>query len=224
MALMASKAMMILSTGRSVRNNVRVRAPAPNLLNSRLSPAKRSGFTPNILPGTKACSKRSGFTPNILPGTKACSKRSGFTLIEVTLVSVIILILITLSMPLFRRTYEDLKITSCTKDISQIIHFSRQRAIFERRNYRFVIDSDNNSYQILVQDEESDKFIPLADRWGRVYNVAKDIEIRTDKKQIDFSPSGVSDSAIIYIIRENKTYSIILDGSTGSIKINDKTE
>ena len=126
MALMASKAMMILSTGRSLRISVH---------------------------------------------------KNAFTLIEVTLVSVIVLILITLSMPLFRRTYEDLKITSCTKDISQIIHFSRQRAIFERRNYRVVIDSDNNSYQILVQDEESDKFIPLADRWGRVYNVPKDIEI-----------------------------------------------
>jgi len=150
--------------------------------------------------------------------------KKAFTLIEVTLVSVIILILITLSMPLFRRTYEDLKITSCAKDISQIIHFSRERAIFERRNYRIIIDTESNTYQILVHDEEGDGFKPLADRWGRMFHIPKDIEISTDKKQIDFLPGGVSDSAVICIIRENRTYSIILDGSTGSIKVDDKTE
>jgi len=57
-----------------------------------------------------------------------------------------------------------------------------------------------------------------------MFHIPKDIEISTDKKQIDFLPGGVSDSAVICIIRENRTYSITLDGSTGSIKVDDKTE
>ena len=207
MGLMALKALMILSTGRLSRNSVYTRFSV-------------FGFR---------CSHDNKYREPQVMTQQVYShlnrkRQYGFTLIELTLVSVIILILITLSMPLFRRTYEDLKITSCAKDISQIIHFSRERAIFERRNYRIIIDTKSNTYQILVHDEEGDGFKPLADRWGRMFHIPKDIEIRTDIKQIDFLPGGVSDSAVIYIIRENRTYSIILDGSTGSIKVDDKTE
>jgi prepilin-type N-terminal cleavage/methylation domain-containing protein len=150
---------------------------------------------------------------------------SGFTLIEVTLVSVIILILITLSMPIFRRTYEDLRISSSAKDIAQMINFARERAVFERINYRFIIDDTANTYQVLAQYEERGEFTPLKDRWGRINRVPEDIGIKSDIKSIDFSPSGISGGAVIYLTSgKGKTYSITLDGKRGTAKVDDKTE
>jgi Tfp pilus assembly protein FimT len=150
------------------------------------------------------------------------AKRIGFTLIEVTLVSVIILILITVSMPIFRRTYEDLKISSSANNIAHMINFARQRAIFERINYRFIIDDTNNTYQILAQYEDSPKFEPLKDRWGRISRVPQGIEIHTDIKSIDFSPSGISGHASIYLVsNQGKTYSVILDGKRGIVEVDD---
>jgi Tfp pilus assembly protein FimT len=148
-----------------------------------------------------------------------------FTLIEVTLVAVIILILITLSMPIFRRTYEDLRISSSAKDISQMINFARERAVFERINYRFIIDGTANTYQVLAQYEERGEFTPLKDRWGRVNKVPEDIDIKANIKSIDFSPSGVSGGAVIYITsNKGKAYSITLDGKKGTVKVDEKTE
>jgi prepilin-type N-terminal cleavage/methylation domain-containing protein len=151
--------------------------------------------------------------------------KQGFTLLELIIVSVIILILITVSVPLYRRTYEGLKTTFYVKDITRMMNFCRERAVFERRHYRFVIDQEDNTYRILAEDEESGRFKPSEDRWGRVFKVPEDISIISAQQEINFMPSGVSDSAVIHITsKENKTHSISLDGSTGSIKYYDKTK
>jgi Tfp pilus assembly protein FimT len=148
-----------------------------------------------------------------------------FTLLEVTLVSVIILALVALSMPIFRATYEDLKISSCAKDIARMMNFARERAIFERMDYRFVIDDINNTYQLFIQDEKDKGFRPLTERWGKAIKVPDGIDIESEVKYIDFSSNGVSDSAVINIAnKENRVYSISLDGTSGSVKVDDKTE
>jgi prepilin-type N-terminal cleavage/methylation domain-containing protein len=151
-------------------------------------------------------------------------RKNAFTLLEVMLVSAISLILITLSVPLFKKTYKDMEIASCAKGISQIIYFSRERAIFERRDYRVVIDEENSLYRILALDRESGLFRPLTDRWGRTFRVPEDIKIRTEAGRIDFSPGGESVSTVIYISRGDRIYSIVLDGCTGSVRLYDKTE
>jgi Tfp pilus assembly protein FimT len=153
----------------------------------------------------------------------ALVKQMGFTIIEVALVSVIILIVITLSMPIFRRTYEDLRISSSAKDIAQMINFARERAVFERINYRFIIDDTANTYQVLAQYEERGEFTPLKDRWGRINKVPEDINIKVDIKSIDFLPNGISGGSVIHLANgKGKIYSITLDGKRGTVKVDDK--
>ena len=192
----------------TIGDTINNKGPAPFVLDIPFRQAKRMGPAPNVLD---------------VPFRQA--KRSGFTLLEVTLVTVIILILITLSMPIFRRTYEDLMISSSAKDIAQMINFARERAVFERINYRFIIDDTASTYQVLAQYEERGEFTPLKDRWGRINKVPEDIDIKADIKSIDFSPSGISGSAVIYLTSgKGKTYSITLDGKRGTAKVDDKAE
>jgi Tfp pilus assembly protein FimT len=186
---------------------------------------KNRGFPPNDLSGEKIYPNRSGPAPFVLDNRFDLAKRTGFTLLEVTLVSVITLILITLSMPIFRRTYEDLEISSSAKNIAQMINFARQRAVFERINYRFIIDDTDNTYKVLAQYEERGEFKPLQDRWGRINSVPQNIDIKAEIKSIDFSPSGISGHSIIYLTNSRgKTYSITLDGKRGTVKIDNKSE
>jgi prepilin-type N-terminal cleavage/methylation domain-containing protein len=183
------------------------------------------GPAPFALNNRFVLAKQMGPAPFALNNRFVLAKQMGFTLIEVTLVSVIILILITLSMPIFRMTYEDLRISSSAKDIAQMITFARERAVFERINYRFVVDDTANTYQVLAQYEERGEFEPLKDRWGRVSVVPDGIDIQADIKSIDFSPSGISSHAVIYLTSgKGKTYSITLDGKKGIAKVDDKTE
>ena len=149
------------------------------------------------------------------------SKRA-FTLLELMLVAAIILALVALSTPLFRRTYEDLKLTTSAKNIAYTANFCRERAIFERRSYRFIIDIENNLYRIFVEDEEDNAFKPLREKWGRSFRIPKDIEVETNKTVIDFSPNGDTNSVIIYLTnKENKTCAVSIEADTGLIKVYD---
>lgn len=148
-----------------------------------------------------------------------------FTLLELMLVAAIILALVALSTPLFRRTYEDLKLTTSAKNIAYMANFCRERAVFERRDYRLIIDIDNNMYQISVEDEEDNTFKPLKERWGRSFRIPNGIEVKADRAIIDFLPDGNTNSVVIYLTnKENKTIAVSIEAGTGSIKVYDYIE
>jgi prepilin-type N-terminal cleavage/methylation domain-containing protein len=152
-------------------------------------------------------------------------RNSGFTLLETLLVSSIILVLITLSTPVFKRTYEGLKATACAQDIVRVINFSRERAIFEKTKYKVALDFEHNTYQILAYDDDAEGYRPLKDRWKTVFKAPDGVKIQADSGYIEFLPSGVSNSVFIDVAgKDGKAYSIMLNGSTGKTKIHEKTE
>jgi len=148
--------------------------------------------------------------------------RNGFTLLELMLVAVIILCLVALSTPLFKSTYDDIRLTSTSKEIAAILNFCRERAIFERRDYRFRIDPKERSYRILAEDQEENGFKPLKGRWGRIFRIPEMIGLEADTEEILFSPDGSTTPAMIYLSNsENRTCTITTEGSTGLIKVYD---
>jgi len=152
-------------------------------------------------------------------------RNNGFTLLETLLVSSIILVLITLSTPVFKRTYEDLKAAACAQDIVRVINFSRERAIFEKTKYKVVLDFEQNTYQLFVYDDDTEVFRPLKDRWKTVFKAPEGVKIQADSGSIEFLPSGVSNSVFIDVVgSDGKLYSIMLNGSTGKTRIHEKTE
>lgn len=149
---------------------------------------------------------------------------SGFTLLELMLVAVIILCLVALSTPLFKRTYEELKLTSSAREINAILNFCREKTIFERRPHEFRIDADKGSYRIFTESEnEKEKELkPLSGRWGRTFTIPKGISLETEAEEISFSPGGSATPAVIYLSNsEGKNRTIEIEGPTGYIKVYD---
>ncbi len=160
-----------------------------------------------------------------IPETKDSRSNYAFTLLELMLVAAIILALVALSTPIFRRTYEDLKLTTSAKNIAYTAKFCLERAVFERRDYRLVIDAQNCFYRVFVKDEENKTFKPLKERWGRSFRMPSGIEIKTGNSVVDFSPDGDTDFTKIYLVgKENKTIVISIEAGTGLIKVYDYIE
>jgi Tfp pilus assembly protein FimT len=138
------------------------------------------------------------------------------------LVAVIVLVLVALSTPLFRKTYEDLSFTAYAKNIFQTLYYCRERSIFERKAYAIIIDNEKNTYNIFVENQDSGEFEISADSRRRVLNIPEGIEIETDRENISFRPDGYMDSAIITITdKNNRIQRILLDSKTGSVTMND---
>ena len=160
-----------------------------------------------------------------MPQTKDFRSNYAFTLLELMLVTAIILVLVALSTPIFRRTYEDLKLATSAKNIAYMANFCLERAVFERIDYRLVIDTENRSYRIFIKNEEKNTFKPLKERWGRSFRIPRGIEIKAGDGIIDFSPDGDMNSVIIYLIgKENKTIVVSIEAGTGLIKVYDYIE
>jgi prepilin-type N-terminal cleavage/methylation domain-containing protein len=146
----------------------------------------------------------------------------GFTLLELMLVAIIVSALVLISSPLFKRTYEELRLTSLSKEIVQMFELCRERAIFERRPYKFKFGRDKRSYRILAEDEEDAKFKPLESRWGRAFKIPDGITVKTEKEEIIFLADGKATDLRIYLTnRENKTCTVSIESETGAIGLYD---
>jgi type II secretory pathway pseudopilin PulG len=147
---------------------------------------------------------------------------SGMTLVELMLVAAIILALVTISTPLFRRTYEDLKLSSSARGIANLIQFCQESSIMERKRFRLEIDRDKKSYRILVEDEEKREFSPLGSRWGRTFKIPADIEIETEIEELDFYPNGRVTPGLVYLTNKaGKSYTLSIEQNTGLVSVYD---
>jgi prepilin-type N-terminal cleavage/methylation domain-containing protein len=148
--------------------------------------------------------------------------KKGFTLIELMLVTVIILVLVALSTPLFRKTYEDLRFTTYAKGLFHVLYYCRERSIFERKTHAIIIDNEKNTYDIFVQNPDSGEFEISADNRHSIFKIPKGVEIETDRKTILFHPDGYMDSAIITVMdKNNRIQRILLDGKAGSVTMSE---
>ena len=148
--------------------------------------------------------------------------KKAFTLIELMLVVLIILALVSISSPLFRRSFDDLKLSSTARELVSILRLSRERAVFERSYYRLYINSDDNFYKMYTSSDGKEDFITLKERWGRKFKISKNITVDTEIDYIDFFPDGKSSGGIIYLENSNNNFNtIIVEESIGSIQLYD---
>ena len=85
--------------------------------------------------------------------------RPAFTLIELTLVTIIILALVGLSVPLFRKTFSGLAAKDATFNISKLINYAQERSVIDRKNYKIMFNFTANQYQLFESKQSTDKFI-----------------------------------------------------------------
>jgi Tfp pilus assembly protein FimT len=158
-----------------------------------------------------------------------------FTLIELTLVTVIILALVGLSIPLFKKTFSDLSAKDTAFTVSKLASYAQEKAIIDKKNYKVIFDFNQRSYQLFesVQLTEGLSYKKAQGRFGRVFTLPqglffynpKDGMIQKTseeyKKQAVFYPDGHCDELSIDVV--NKTgsgYGITTEwfGSLAGIK------
>jgi len=150
-----------------------------------------------------------------------------FTLIELTLVTVIILALLSLSIPLFRRTFRDLSAKDAAFNISKLAGYAQEKAVIDRNNYKIVFDFNRRQYQLLEagQSAQGLAYKKMTSRFGRLFKLPQGLSFYDPKtglrekpneeyrKESIFYPDGRCGELSIEIVDNKGTgYAITLKG------------
>jgi len=133
------------------------------------------------------------------------------TFIELLLVIVIIGILIGISVPRFRKTFNHLQLNSSSRELQASMNYLRQRSIVEGKPIYLNIDSDTGEYWAEVKDVKNRL---------RTYRVPIEIRIEAEQKQIIFYPDGSIDKVTISLIgSDNQNVTLTTKGVFSGIKL-----
>ena len=148
--------------------------------------------------------------------------RRGFTLIELALVALIIVILVGISTPLFRRTYHDLQLNETAYNIARFMSYARAKAISERINTRLNFDFEIGKYWLTQADdpERPDQYEHIKGRLGRFHSAPTGISLSGKESLLKFYPNGRSeDFKLIIEGRLGEGRVIEVKGQTGEPEI-----
>jgi prepilin-type N-terminal cleavage/methylation domain-containing protein len=147
-------------------------------------------------------------------------KTNAFTLIELLIVSTIILVLVSFSTPLFRKSFSDLELKETASNISKFISYAQQRAIIDRCIYKISFELEKKEYRLFRVSGEGQNltYNTLKDRFGRVFYIPKSIEVESEFSEILFYPDGHCDIVGLKLTGKNKrVLSIRTTGVLGNV-------
>ena len=138
--------------------------------------------------------------------------RAGLTLIELTLVTLLLLVIVGLSIPTFKKTFQNLSAKDAAFNISKLINYGQEMAVLQRKNFKMAFDFEKGTYRLFELDDSAKPpvYKKAPSRFGKLYNVPQGLTIRGEKKEMVFYPDGHCDSIKIYIMFKDKGYSLIV--------------
>jgi len=143
----------------------------------------------------------------------------GFTLIELTLVAILVLVLIGISTPLFRKTFSDLTTKNAAFSISKLINYAQERAVVDGKAFtiKFAPQARENKY---TQYKLFDGDLPVRGRFGRTFELPQGVILKSSLARIDFYPDGSCSAAEITVSGSSGgNYRIRTKGFGGLAKI-----
>lgn len=148
-------------------------------------------------------------------------RSAAFTLIELTLVAVIILALIALSSPLFKSTFSDITVKDASYNISKLITYAEEKAIIERKEFKLLIDKGKSGYRLVEPAQTAttpDR--KITGRFGRFFKLPRGVSINSEKKYITFYPDGRCDTVKIDLFdKTGKGYRISSRGFGSLVEV-----
>jgi len=150
------------------------------------------------------------------------SRRSaGFTLIELTLVTLLVLIIAGLSTPLFKKTLSDLSARNTAFSVCKLINYAQEMAILQRSSYRIDFDFKKGKYQLLRLSSSVNPpaFKKVTGRFGRLFGIPQGLRLSGDKSGMTFYSDGHCDDIKINILTDMSGYSIEVKGFGNAVEI-----
>lgn len=146
----------------------------------------------------------------------------GYTLIELTLVILLISVLIGLSTPLFRRTFSELELKNTSYDLAKLINYAQALAVADGASYRMNFNFDKGQYWITKVDtkKETEAYVRIKDRYGRVFSVPEGYTLEAKEKLITFYPDGHCDKTVLKVLDpKGRGYAIIAEKSGNHVEV-----
>lgn len=154
------------------------------------------------------------------------NKRPGFTLLELIFVAAILIIVSTLAIPRFRKTFDFLQLQNFASDAVSFARYAQAKAIIDGKTHRLVFDSEKKLMKLesCVEVKEGDG--TEGERWdtekAKLIPDYVSVELEGGKGDIKFYPDGTADKATIKIFAPSgKCYNIFVEAATGYVKFED---
>ena len=145
---------------------------------------------------------------------------TGFTLIELLLVVLIIAVTLGISNPLFRNTFNTIKLNSTGQEIASLIRYAREQAITQNSITRFNLNPQEGNYRLTQKGGDAQAFTALEGKFGKTYSISPGIKVESRQESIDFYPDGEASEARIKLSNTNdKSMTITINPNTGNCAV-----
>jgi len=142
--------------------------------------------------------------------TTSATGRRSFTFLEILFVIIIIGILAGVSFPALRRTYVDLQLDDCSRQLQAFMNYLDGRAVAEGTIIYLTIDPEGKAYWAQAKDSGSRI---------RSYSIPSSIAVETDQQQMIFYPDGSIDPCTIKLISsEGRAITLTTKGVFAGVK------
>ena len=152
---------------------------------------------------------------------RAHALKAGFTLIELTLVAFLLLTLVGLSVPLFKKTLSGLSAQDTSFNISKLVNYAQEIAVLERKNLKLTFNFQSGKYQ-LFEVVPSVKPTPpkkISGRFGRSFSLPQGLKLSGEKKDVLFYQDGHCDAFMVNVLAKEGGYSIRSKGFGNMVEV-----
>ncbi len=133
---------------------------------------------------------------------KSQAPLAGFTFIELLIVATIIAILVAMSVPRFRSSYENLRLRSFVSRFERLAQSAHELSMVQGCVYKISVlerPDGNQAFGLFLQSDDLTKpYLPLRGGAGKLQILPQGYQIQTDENEIYFYPDG---SATVSSIR-----------------------
>ncbi len=143
--------------------------------------------------------------------------RAGFTLIEIVLVVVLLGIIVSMSLPSFRSSYNKFLLEKAGNDLAYLMRYAQSRAITQGKEIRLVFSEDFEKYWLEQRTIDSsaaadpsvkrgeknsakEAFTKIPGRWGRNFSVRPELKVQSRGiSLVKFYPGGKIDRVTLHV-------------------------
>ncbi len=146
---------------------------------------------------------------------------AGFTLLELIFVVLILVLIATLAIPQFRKSFNYLGLQNFVSDVVSYARYAQAKAIMDGRTKRLFFDIENK--RLRLEGTPDDKIWQIEKSKSMPDFIS--IDLRDSEDGIKFYPDGTTDKSSIKIgIPSGKSYTITMEPMTGYVKVEEPTQ